>query len=51
MSFPRVNNVRNACKRQRYSHVSGMSLFSDEKLEDSDGYNYFFVVIYVLESK
>ena len=31
--------------------VGGISLFDDGKLEESEGYNYFFVVFYVLESK
>ena len=31
--------------------IGGMSLFDGGKLEESEGYNYFFVVYYVLESK
>ena len=29
--------------------VGGISLCDDEKLEESEGYNYFFVIFYVLE--
>ena len=31
--------------------VGGISLCNDKKLEESEGYNYFFVIFYVLESK
>ena len=31
--------------------VSGISLFDGGKVEESEGYSYFFVVFYVLESK
>ena len=31
--------------------VGGNFLFDDGKLEESEGYNYFLVVFYVLESK
>ena len=50
-SFSRINNVRNACKQQCYKIVGGISLCDGRQLEESEGYNYFFVVFYVLESK
>ena len=51
-SFSHVNNVRNACKRQRYSQTVGeISVFDGGKFEESEGYNSLFVVFYVLESK
>ena len=31
--------------------ISGISLFDGGKLEESEGYNYLFVIFYVLESK
>ena len=31
--------------------VGEISLFDGRKVEESEGYNYFFVVFYVLESK
>ena len=31
--------------------VGGISLFDGGKLEESEGYNYFFVVVFVLDLK
>ena len=42
-SFLRVINVRNTCTRLSYSQTG--------KLEESEEYNYFFIVSCVLESK
>ena len=33
------------------SHVGLISLKDSRKLEESEGYNYFFLTLYVLESK
>ena len=44
MCFSHVNNV--AVKT-----VGGISLSNGKQLEESEGYSYFFIVFYVLESK
>ena len=37
--------------QQLKTSVGGISLCDGGKLEESEGYNYFFIVFYVLESK
>ena len=54
MSFSRIKNLRNTCKRLcniTVKDVGGISSCNGGKLEKSEGYNCFLVVSCVLESK
>ena len=51
-SFFHVINVRNTCKRLRYSQTfGGIASVQWRKLEEFEGHNCFFIVSCVLESK
>ena len=48
-SFLRVINIRNTCVTVK--NICGILQCNGGKLEESEGYNYFFIISCVLESK